>query len=77
MDKIGIQNRLIPKSIHKTPPLFVPLWSLKNQEKNNNLGGYLKLSEVNLILAQTQSALIATLIHQLSSHVSIFPAMGE
>lgn len=61
---------------HSTLP-SLPLWKFERPENNNNLSVRLKLSGVTLILAQTQPALIAILIHRLCSHVFIFSAVGE
>ena len=53
-----------------------PLWKFERPENSSNLSDHLNLSEVNSILAQTQSALTAMLIHQLCSHLSIFLHYG-
>lgn len=55
------------KTLHSTLPSFVKVLKTRKQ-----LSKWPFKAQVNVILAQTQLALIAILVHQLSAHVSIF-----
>lgn len=56
------------KTLHSTLPSFVKVLKTRKQQ----LSKWPFKTQVNVILAQTQLALIAILVHQLSAHVSIF-----
>jgi hypothetical protein len=77
ISKAELNIGLIPKHKHKaTLLILLKVWKARGK-KGSNLSGHLKHSEVNLILTQTQSTLIAALIHQLSSHTSILSTVRE